>query len=86
MHTVNALTIRQHFGQVLNDLINFDEPIIIEKGRKAVAVLISLELFHKRFVDFRDIEAKQELLNQFKTSGVKAKRDTLTELRELRYG
>lgn len=86
MHTVNALTVRQHFGQVLNDLIDLDEPILIEKGRKAVAVLISLKLFRKRFVDFQDLEVKQELLNQFKTSGVKAKRDTLTELRELRYG
>ena len=86
MHTVNALTVRQHFGQVLNDLIDLDEPILIEKGRKAVAVLISLKLFQKRFVDFRDLEAKQVLLNQFKASGVKTKRDTLAELRELRYG
>lgn len=86
MQTVNALTLRQHFGQVLNDLLTIEEPIVVEKGRKAVAVLISMELFRKRFVDFRDLEAKQALLNQFKENGVKPKRDTLTELRELRYG
>lgn len=86
MDTVNALMIRQHLGQVLKDLENSDEPILIEKGRKPVAVLISMELFHKRFIDFRDLEAKQKLLSEFSAGGVKAKRNSLTELRELRYG
>ena len=32
MNTVNALAVRQHFGQVLKTLEDFDEPILIEKG------------------------------------------------------
>ncbi len=86
MDTVNALMVRQHFGQILKNLEDSGEPILIEKGRKPVAVLVSMEFFHKRFFDFRDLEAKQKLLDEFKLGGVKAKSDTLTELRELRYG
>lgn len=85
-HPVNALTVRQHFGQVLQELKDSNEPIIIEKSRKPVAVLISMELYKKRFVDFQDAEARQKLLSEFKSGSVKAKRNSLTALRELRYG
>lgn len=86
MDTVNALMVRQHFGQVLQAMQNSKQPILIEKAHKAVAVLIPIELFQQRFIDFQTLETKQKLFNEFKTSGIKSKRNTLSELRELRYG
>jgi len=84
--TVNALTLRQHFGQVLKDLEANDEPIVVEKGRKPVAVLISIDLFRKRFVDFQDLEAQRKLYLEFANNPKKPSRDSLKMLRELRYG
>lgn len=83
---VNALTLRQHFGQVLKELEAADEPIVIEKGKKPVAVLISMDLFNKRFVDYQDIQEQQKLFYEFKNNSVNPKGDSLKVLRELRYG
>jgi prevent-host-death family protein len=83
---INALKIRQAFGEVLKKLQKSDEPIIIEKGRKPVAVLISIEMFNARFIDFRDAEKKAELLARFKSSAAPARESSLTILRESRYG
>jgi prevent-host-death family protein len=83
---INALKIRQAFGEVLKKLQKSDEPIIIEKGRKPVAVLISIEMFNARFIDFRDAEKKAELLARFKSSAAPAQGSSLAILRESRYG
>ena len=83
---VNALKIRQKFGDVLSQLEKLDEPIIIEKDRKPVAVLISLKMFEARFVDFQDAEKKRKLLESFKDCATTAKKNSLTVLRDLRYG
>ena len=48
---VNALEIRNSFGGVLKKLEKYDEPIIIEKNRTPVAVLISIETFKISLVD-----------------------------------
>jgi PHD/YefM family antitoxin component YafN of YafNO toxin-antitoxin module len=84
--TVNALTLRQHFGRVLKDLELANEPIVVEKGKKPVAVLISIELFKKRFLDFQDLEAQRTLYLEFVKSSPKPKQDSLKTLRDLRYG
>ena len=58
---VNALKIRNEFGRVLESLKESGEPIIIEKNRTPVAVLISLEDFQNRFIDYRETEKKKEI-------------------------
>lgn len=86
MKTVNALKIRNHLGEVLEELNKTGKPILVSKGRKIRAVLITPEQFKKRFLDYQAEEEKNRLLEVIK--GSKAKRqgikDSLEILRELR--
>lgn len=86
MEKVTALEIRQRFGGVLKKLQKKDEPILIEKGREPVAVLISLKTFHKRFIDYREKEKRDELLHLVRNSATKSPLNSLDVIRELRYG
>jgi prevent-host-death family protein len=86
MKTVNALKIRNHLGEILDMLNETGEPIIVSRGRKQQAVLITLEQFQKRFLDFQAEEKKQELLDRIlelkdRRTG---KTESLEVLRELR--
>jgi PHD/YefM family antitoxin component YafN of YafNO toxin-antitoxin module len=83
---VNALQVRQSLGRILEKLKKTDEPIIIEKGREPVAVLISLRVFKERFIDYREEQKRLELLEAFRRSAVKPSVDSLAVLRKLRYG
>ena len=83
---VNALQIRQSFGKILKKLQSQNEPIIVEKGRKPVAVLISLKTFQERFIDYRELKKRQELLRIFTDSSSLPAEDSLGVLRDLRYG
>ncbi len=74
MKTVNALTVRNNLGKVLQDLEESKEPIFVEKGRKVRAVLITPEDFRRRFVDRQAEERKQDWMRR------------LEELRETRRG
>jgi prevent-host-death family protein len=51
MEKANALELRRALGGVLKKLERRGEPILIEKGRKPTAVLITLKDYHERFVD-----------------------------------
>ncbi len=51
MKKVNALTIRNNLGSVLDDLEKNREPILISKGRVVRAVLITPDDFKRRFID-----------------------------------
>ena len=82
---VNALKIRNEFGRVLESLKKSGEPIIIEKNRIPVAVLISLEDFQNRFIDYREKEKKKEIISLFRKNLVKSKKNSLKEIRNLRY-
>ena len=82
---VNALKIRNEFGRVLDSLKESGEPIIIEKNRAPVAVLISLEDFQNRFIDYREKEKKKEIISLFRKNLVKSKKNSLKEIRKLRY-
>ncbi len=82
---VNALKIRNEFGRVLESLKESGKPIIIEKNRIPVAVLISLEDFQNRFIDYRETEKKKEIISLFRKNLVKSKKNSLTEIRKLRY-
>lgn len=83
---VNALKIRQSFGLVIRTLQKNKEPIIIEKNRTPVAVLISIEMYKDRFIDYLDQQKKIELLEFTKSAGKTSKKSSLNILRELRYG
>lgn len=86
MKTVNALKIRNHLGEVLEELNKTGKPILVSKGRKIQAVLITPEQFKKRFLDYQAEEEKKRVLDTIK--GSKAKRrgakDSVEVLRQLR--
>lgn len=86
MNTVNALQVRQSFGKILKKLQKSDQPLLIEKGREPVAVLLSLKTFRERFVDYREMEKREAIFKMAQKSAVHAKEDSLKVLRELRYG
>lgn len=82
----NALQVRQEFGKILKKIQKSGEPAIVEKGREEVAVIMSLEAFRRRYVDFLEQEKKTKLLALFHQKRPKPKFNTLRVLRKLRYG
>jgi PHD/YefM family antitoxin component YafN of YafNO toxin-antitoxin module len=84
MKKVNALTVRNKFGQVLEMLDSEHEPILISKGKKLRAVLISYEDFQLRFIDKQAEEEKQVFLNQASTWRDRAGRQTADPIETLR--
>jgi len=66
VRTVNALKIRNNLGEVLDLLNNTGEPILVNKGRKLRAVLITPEQFKRRFLDYQAEECKRQLLETIK--------------------
>ena len=87
MKTVNALHIRNHLGQVLEELAETKEPILLSKGRKVRAVLITYEDFQRRFIDRQAEAAAREkwhnALHELSAPRV-GSRSSLQTLRELR--
>jgi PHD/YefM family antitoxin component YafN of YafNO toxin-antitoxin module len=86
MKTVNALTVRNKLGEILETLTKTGEPILVSKGRQVRAVLITPEDFQKRFLDLQAAEAKEKLLQSIKEvrAGKVVQRSSLEVLRELR--
>jgi len=86
MKTVNALKIRNHLGEVLEELNKTGVPILVSKGRKIQAVLITPEQFQRRFLDYQAKEKKKRLMETIK--GMRARsqedKDSVDVLRELR--
>ncbi|MBN2496357.1 MAG: type II toxin-antitoxin system Phd/YefM family antitoxin [Deltaproteobacteria bacterium] len=83
MKTVNALTIRNQLGKVLNQLARDGEPILVSKGRKIRAVLITVDDFKIRFLDRQAEEERDRLLERIESLRA-GKRDDLTSLDVLR--
>ncbi|MBW1741513.1 MAG: type II toxin-antitoxin system Phd/YefM family antitoxin [Deltaproteobacteria bacterium] len=86
MKTVNALKIRNNLGEVLDLLDKTGEPILVSKGRKLRAVLITPEQFKKRFLDYQAEEQKRHLLetiNSLRADSLERK-SSVELLRELR--
>jgi prevent-host-death family protein len=86
MEEVNALTIRNKLGEILDRLEKKGEPVLITKGRKIKAVLVTPSQFEKRFLDYQVEEKKAALLTAIKEmrrprSG---KKTSLQALRTLR--
>ena len=86
MRTVNALKIRNNLGEVLDLLNNTGEPILVSKGRKLRAVLITPEQFKRRFLDYQAEERKRQLLETIKDLRHDSleKKESVEVLRELR--
>jgi prevent-host-death family protein len=86
MRTVNALEIRNRLGALLDDLEKTGEPVIVSKGRRARAVLITVEDFQKRFVDRQTEERRRALMDRVLASRAERVGDTdsLSTLRALR--
>ncbi len=86
MRTVNALKIRNNLGEVLDSLENDGEPILLSKGRKIRAVLITPGEFKKRFLDKQVEEEKKKLLQRIKDFRADSviKKDSIDVLRALR--
>jgi PHD/YefM family antitoxin component YafN of YafNO toxin-antitoxin module len=86
METVNALKLRSNLGEILDRLRDKGEPIIISKGRKVRAVLVTPEQFEKRFLDWQAEEQQKnflETVSQLKKKKM-GRQDSLTVLRQLR--
>jgi prevent-host-death family protein len=86
MRTVNALEIKNRLGAVLDDLDRTGEPIILSKGRRPRAVLITVEDFNRRFLDRQTEDRRRDLLARVRAArmpGIGAE-DSLGVLRELR--
>ena len=86
MEEVNALTIRNNLGKILDRLNKSGEPILISKNRKIRAVLVTPEQFERRFLDWQTQDERQRFLaamKQLKKSR-KGNITTLAVLRKLR--
>jgi PHD/YefM family antitoxin component YafN of YafNO toxin-antitoxin module len=84
--TVNALSLRNNLGKVLDGLSKTGEPIMVSKGRTIRAVLITPEDFKRRFLDVQSEEQRKKLLEtieKLRSPNVSGK-DSLELLRELR--
>ena len=66
MEEVNALTVRNKLGEILDRLEKNGEPILISKGRKIKAVLVTPSQFERHFLDHQTEEKKVSLLNSIK--------------------
>jgi PHD/YefM family antitoxin component YafN of YafNO toxin-antitoxin module len=64
MKKVNALELRQSLGKVIATLQRTGEPILLEKARKPVGVLISLKDFQERFVERSAADARKRILEE----------------------
>ena len=83
---VSALELRNRLGAILDRLDREQQPVIIEKGRKPRAVLVPLALYRERFLDFQERTLRDDLVREMRDAAPPAARDTVAELRRLRYG
>ena len=86
MEEVNALKLRNNLGEILDRLQEKGEPILVSKGRKIRAVLVTPEQFEKRFLDWQAEEQRKRFLENVAKlkKKTKSKLDSLTILRQLR--
>ena len=83
MEEVNALKLRNHLGEILERLNKKGEPILISKGRKVRAVLVTPGEFEKRFLDMRAEEDRKRFVQAIRSLRGKRK-ETLGSLKLLR--
>jgi len=86
METVNALKVRNHFGEILERLNKTGEPILISKGRRIQAVLVTPDQFQRRFLDVLSAEERKRFLDDIRDLRKRKKADqsSIDVLRQLR--
>ena len=86
MKKVNALELRQSLSKIIELLQRTGEPILLERGRKPAAVIISLEDFQTRFVGKAADEKRRDIQKEILSSQKKSKipEDSETILRAFR--
>lgn len=86
MKKTNALQLRQNLGAIIDQMLQHGEPVLVEKGRRPVAVLISIEEYRKRFVDVDADLQRRELVEKIRTAGIKLPpgKSSLDIVREIR--
>jgi len=86
LKTINALKLRNNLGMVLQELEETKEPVLVSKGNKVRAALVTIEDFQRRFVD-KQAEEEKEIWRQ-NLNGLRARRvgdvSSLDALREIR--
>jgi len=83
MEEVNALKLRNNLGEVLDRLNTKGEPILVSKGRKIRAVLVTPEQFDKRFLDWQAKKEQKRFLDTI-SSLKKKKRGEVSSIEVLR--
>lgn len=80
------MEMRQSVGKVLRQLERGGAPVIIERRRRAAAVLISLDDYERRFADRDADEKREEIVRSIRALRFKAPsgKTTLDLLRKLR--
>ena len=88
MKAVDAVDLRQSLGKVLEALEKGGAPVLVQRRRRAAAVLISLKDFQERFVDREADEKRRAVVARLKKLrfAPPAGKTTLDLLRELRAG
>ncbi len=86
MKKINALELRQSLGKVLAALEKTGEPILLERGRRPIGVIVSLQDFQERFVEKSASAARQKLFDEIDrlATSSRDRRSTVEILRELR--
>lgn len=76
MQKATALELRQNLGRLIKKLQETNEPILLEKDRKPVGVIISLEEYKRRFVDIDADLQRREIINEIKKAQIKLPKNT----------
>ena len=64
MKTVTSLELRKSVGKVISLLKRSGEPLILLKGKRPVAAIISLEDLRERFVEKAAAAARLEIVSE----------------------
>lgn len=88
MKKINALQLRQSLSKVILILQKTHEPVLLERGKKPAAVIISIDDFEKRFVEKAADEKRREIQKQIAAMSTISKLKLSSEdiLRQIRNG
>jgi PHD/YefM family antitoxin component YafN of YafNO toxin-antitoxin module len=88
MKRVNALELRKSLGKVVEELQATGEPILLERGRRPVGVIISLQDYEQRFVAKDAAEARDRAVARLQEMARASAdgRPVAEVVRALRYG
>lgn len=86
MEKTNALALRQNLGAIVKRLLKSGKPILVERGRQPVAVLITVDDYKKRFVDVEADSERSKIVERISTAKLKlpANLSSLDLIREIR--